>query len=190
MVLKTIQQLAKSWSRDVSTQAADVVLQPQADQPMASDRSAVIKAAHDWGYSGGAIKSRLDLWYGRRILDVGMGAGPHSIGFIEGGAASYVGVDPLVGSDHVRDFRNLKDPSLPAYHAFPYTTRDIMRIYPNIHLYSGLLEDVAAEIKANRVDIAMMAAVTEHLERPHDVVRSIWELLEPGGHLWISHCNY
>ncbi len=154
------------------------------------EKSLLVKAAHEWGYSGGAIKSRLDLWHGRRILDVGMGAGPHSIGFIEGGAASYVGVDPLVGSDHVRDFRNLKDPSLPAYHAFPYSTRDIMRVYPNIHLYSGLLEDVAAQVKANRVDIAMMAAVTEHLERPHDVIRAIWELLEPSGHLWISHCNY
>jgi SAM-dependent methyltransferase len=178
----------------MSTNSAEVLLQPASpplpDQATSADRAAVVKTAHDWGYSGGAIKSRLDLWHGRRILDVGMGAGPHSISFIEGGAASYVGVDPLLGSDHVRDFRNLKDPSLPAYHAFPYSMRDIMNIYPNVHLYSGLLEDVAAEIKANRVDIALMAAVTEHLERPHDVVRAIWELLEPGGHLWISHCNY
>jgi hypothetical protein len=131
-----------------------------------------VQTARDWGYFGGAIKSRRDLWQGRRILDIGMGGGPHSISFIEGGAASYVGVDPLVGTDHVRDFRNLKDPSLPAYHAFPYSARDIMRIYPNIHLYTGLLEDVAAQIKANKVDIAMMAAVTEHLERPYDLGHS------------------
>ncbi len=174
----------------MSAKPAEAVQNSAPVQVIPTDRAALVKAAHDWGYSGGAIKSRLDLWHGRRILDVGMGAGPHSIGFIEGGAASYVGVDPLVGSDHVRDFRNLKDPSLPAYHAFPFSAQDIMRVYPNIHLYSGLLEDVAAQVKANRVDIAMMAAVTEHLERPHDVVRSIWELLEPSGHLWISHCNY
>jgi hypothetical protein len=45
-------------------------------------------------------------------------------------------------------------------------------------------------VRAHRVDMAMMAAVTEHLHRPHDVLRSIWEILEPGGHLWICHCNY
>lgn len=154
------------------------------------EKAALVQTARDWGYPNGAIRSRTDLWKGRRVLDVGMGAGPHSIGFIEGGAKSYTGVDPLLGSDHVRDFRNPGDPSIPAYHAFPYSMADIMRIYPTIKLYQGLLEDVAAEVRATKSDIALMSAVTEHLERPLDVFRAIWELLEPGGTIWMSHCNY
>ncbi len=162
----------------------------QAPSTGSAERATIVQAARDWGYFTGAIKSRKDLWMGRRILDVGMGGGPHSISFIEGGAASYVGVDPLVGTGHVRDFRNLADPKIPAYHAFPHPVAEIMRVYPNIHLYTGLLEDVADEVRAHKVDIAMMAAVTEHLERPYDVIRSIWHCLDRGGHLWISHCNY
>jgi len=173
------------------------VSEQQADLPAmrvsnvtTDERAALVRAAREWGYFSGAIKSRKDLWRGRRILDIGMGGGPHSISFIEGGAEAYVGVDPLVGTDHVRDFRNLKDPSIPAYHAFDFTTQDIMRIYANIKLYKGLLEDVSAEVRANKVDVAMMAAVTEHLEQPYHVIRAIWESLDRDGLLWISHCNY
>jgi SAM-dependent methyltransferase len=153
-------------------------------------RAELVQAAREWGYFAGAIKSRRDLWHGRRILDVGMGAGPHSISFIEGGCAAYVGVDPLIGSEHVRDFRNLKDPSIPAYHAFPFSSDEIMNIMPDVHLYAGLLEDVAEQVTAHQVDIAMLAAVTEHLTDPEAVFRSIWQLLAPDGLLWLSHCNY
>jgi 2-polyprenyl-3-methyl-5-hydroxy-6-metoxy-1,4-benzoquinol methylase len=173
-------------SQGLSAPASDAITRSVSEM----ERSALVQAVKDWGYYTGAIKSRRDLWKGRRILDVGMGGGPHSVSFIEGGASSYVGVDPLVGTGHVRDFRNLKDPAIPAYHAFPFPAAEIMRIYPNIHLYTGLLEDVSDQVRAHKVDIAMMAAVTEHLERPHDVIRSIWTCLDRGGHLWISHCNY
>ena len=155
-----------------------------------TERDLLVATAREWGYFSGAIKTRLDLWQGRRMLDIGMGAGPHSISFIEGGAQSYIGVDPLIGSDHVRDFRYPKDPSAIEYHAFPFAPADIMRIYPNIRLFAGLLENVAGEVKAHKVDFAMMAAVTEHLARPYEVIRSIWDILEPGGHLWVAHCNY
>ena len=155
-----------------------------------AEQDAAIAAAREWGYFNGAIKTRRDLWAGRRILDIGMGAGPHALSFIHGGAKGYVGVDPHVGTDHVRDFRSQRDPSFPGYHAFPFGMAEIMRLFPTVHLYSGLLESVADQVKTHKVDIAMMAAVTEHLHRPHDVVRAIWDILEPGGHLWISHCNY
>ncbi len=154
------------------------------------EREALVETVRAWGYFSGSIKSRKDLWRGRRMLDVGMGAGPHSISFVEGGAASYIGVDPLVGSSHVRDFRSLKDPSIPAYHPFPFSIADITRLYPNVHLYPGLLEDVLSEVKAHKVDIVIMAAVTEHLRHPDKVIQGIWEILQPGGYLWISHCNY
>lgn len=163
---------------------------PKTGQPPFTDRDRLIAEARGWGYFAGAIKSRRDLWANRNILDIGMGGGPHAVSFMAGGAASYVGVDPLVGTDKVRDFRNPADPTLPAYHAFPYTPADIMRLLPGVHLYSGLLEDVADEVKAHRVDIAILSAVTEHLAHPHEVIRAIWEILEPGGDIWICHCNY
>ena len=56
--------------------------------PDAAERAALVAAAREWGYfSGDAIKQRRDLWRGARMLDVGMGAGSHSISFIEGGAS-------------------------------------------------------------------------------------------------------
>jgi len=155
-----------------------------------NEKASLIKCAEEWGYFRGSIKSRTDLWKGRRLLDVGMGAGPHSVSFIEGGALSYVGVDPFVGSDHVRDFRNMQDPSLPGYHAFPYSTDQIMEIHDNVHLYSDFLENVGDEVKNHKVDMAMMAAVTEHLQRPDEVFKTIWEILSKDGLLWYSHCNY
>ncbi len=99
------------------------------------------KAVEEWGYFSDAIKNQPYLWKGKNILDIGMGGGPHSIGFVERGARSYTGVDPLVGTDHVRDFRSNKNPEIPNYHAFPYSTDDIMNIHPNVFLYSGLLEE-------------------------------------------------
>jgi hypothetical protein len=65
-----------------------------------------------------------------------------------------------------------------------------MRIYPNVRLYSSLLENVVEEIKAHKIDVVLMAAVTEHLADPHNVFRSIWEIMDEGGVLWFSHCNY
>jgi SAM-dependent methyltransferase len=153
-------------------------------------REDLVRTAKDWGYFTGAIKSRRDLWKGRRILDVGMGGGPHSVAFMAGGCSTYVGVDPMVGTDHVRDFRNIKDPSIPAYHAFPFSMRDIMDIMPDVHLYPGFLEDNVDKIRAHKIDIAILDAVTEHLADPHAVFRGIWELLIPGGLVWFSHCNY
>ena len=177
---------ARSLSRFLTTPATEVTGQSE----ISSERAALIAAAREWGYFAGAIKNRRDLWHGRRMLDVGMGGGPHSLSFIEGGALSYVGVDPLIGTDHVRDFRNMKDSSIPAYHAFPFSAADIMRLNPNIHLYSGDLEDVAETLKEHTVDIAIMDAVSEHLARPEQVIRTVWDLLDCGGLVWIGHCNY
>ena len=155
-----------------------------------TERNALIEATRDWGYFSGSVAARSALFRGRRILDVGMGGGPHAIAYVESGAAGYVGVDPLVGSTTVRDFRNWKDPSIPAYHAFPFTVKDIERLYPNIHLYPGLLEDVASNVKGHRPNLAMLNAVTEHLQHPESVFKTIWEVLDRNGILWADHHNY
>ena len=76
---------------------------------LAEKQNEAIEIARDWGYFAGSIKQRKDLWKGLRILDVGMGGGPHSLSYISLGAAGYYGVDPVAGTDHVRDFRSNKD---------------------------------------------------------------------------------
>lgn len=156
-----------------------------------AERAALVEAVKSWGYFGDSFKTQRHLLGGRRLLDIGMGGGPHSVAFMElSGCASYVGVDPQVGTAHVRDFRNNADPSLPAYHAFPYSPQDIMRNYPEIKLYGDILENVKQEVRGHKVDFAYMGAVTEHLQQLPEVFQTIWETLEPGAALWYSHCGY
>ena len=154
------------------------------------EQAAMIAQAKEWGYFSGSIKRRFDLWQGQRMLDVGMGAGPHSLVFAARGVSAYVGLDPYVGTDKVRDFRDKKNPAIPAYHAFPYSVADVMRAFPNIHLYKGTLEERLPDLRRHRFDIAIMDAVSEHLVDPQRVVEGIWQALEPRGLLWIAHCNY
>jgi len=155
------------------------------------ERAALVQATRDWGYfDSDVLKRRGGVWRGRDMLEVGMGAGPHSVSYVEGGARSYVGVDPLVGDVSVRDFRSERDRSIPEYHAFPFTTADIERLYPNIRLYPGLLEEVADKVAAHRLDIAVLQAVSEHLADPPRVIETVWRVLAPGGLLLMTHCNY
>ena len=176
------------WRRRLGLRPA--IASPPPILAATSEQAAMIEVAKEWGYFSGSIKRRLDLWRGRRMLDVGMGAGPHSLVFAARGVGAYVGVDPLVGSDTVRDFRSKKDPAIPAYHSFTYGVADVMRAFPNIRLYKGTLEERLADVRRHRFDIAIMDAVTEHLVDPEKVVDGIWRALEPGGLLWIAHCNY
>ncbi|MBY0320971.1 MAG: class I SAM-dependent methyltransferase [Reyranella sp.] len=157
---------------------------------VAAERRALIDAAREWGYFSAGVAAKAPMFHGRRILDVGMGAGPHAVAYVESGAASYVGVDPHVGSDKVRDFRSWSDPSIPDYHSFPFSVKDIERLYPNVRLHSGLLEDVAHKAKEHRPNLAMLNAVTEHLRRPDLVFKAIWELLDRDGVVWADHHNY
>jgi|LWDU01.1.fsa_nt_gi predicted RNA methylase len=159
-------------------------------EDLAEKQNEAIEIARDWGYFSGSLKQRSDLWKGLRILDVGMGGGPHSLAYISLGAAAYYGIDPLAGTGHVRDFRSNKDPSIPAYHPFPVSTEEMMELFPQISIYSDILENVSEEITRKKPQIAILSAVTEHLQDLRSVFQSIWEVLDKRGFLHLTHCNY
>ena len=154
------------------------------------EQKRVIETARDWGYFRDWGKTRLDLWKGKHILDVGMGGGPHSVAYIALGARKYSGIDPAVGTDHVRDYRSQEDESIPEYHAFPYSPEEIMQLFPQIKLYSGILEDFVDELADDPPEVVGMAVVTEHLRQPREVMDGIWKIMEEGGVLFFSHANY
>ncbi|MGE5271596.1 MAG: class I SAM-dependent methyltransferase, partial [Thiohalocapsa sp.] len=151
---------------------------------------AIIDVVNEWGYFEIGLAREHALYRGRNILDIGMGGGPHSIPFIVGGAASYTGVDPMVGTEQVSDFRALRDLSRPSYAPFPYTPDEIMAAFPNIRLHSGYMEDVAPRLQASGIDFIALSAVTEHLERPDQVIKAAWEAGADDAVIWISHANY
>jgi SAM-dependent methyltransferase len=159
--------------------------------PLARERDALVAETRAWGYFDGSYRDLRPSMEGRRLLDIGMGGGPFSVAAIEvAGCASYVGVDPLVGTESVRDVRSDRDPKFPQYHAFPYSPADIMRLYPNVRLYADVLENVKAQVRAHKVDMAYMSSVTEHLQHLPEVFETIWETLEPGSRFWFSHHGY
>lgn len=158
---------------------------------LSAERAALIETVREWGYFDSVFKNQRPLLAGRRLLDIGMGGGPLSVAAIElAGCASYVGVDPHVGTATVRNPRADKDPSQPRYCAFPYSPAEIMRLYPNIHLYSGVLEEVTDKVRRHKVDMAYMASVTEHIQHLPEVFETIWSVLEPDGLIWLSHHGY
>ena len=156
-----------------------------------AERARLIQTVRDWGYFDSVFANKRPLLEGRRLLDVGMGGGPFSIPAIEtAGCASYVGVDPKVGTSSVLDLRSETDKSVPPYHAFPHSPQEIMRIYPNIRLFGDVLENVKDEVRSFGADMAYMSSVTEHLEHLPEVFETIWDSLEPGSRLWFNHHGY
>lgn len=151
---------------------------------------AIIDTVNEWGYFEVGVAREHHVYRGRNILDVGMGGGPHSVPFIVGGAASYTGVDPMVGTEHISDFRALSDLSRSAYAPFPYTPDEIMAAFPNIRLYSGYMEEVAPQLRVSGIDFIALTSVTEHLEHPDQVIKAAWEAGADGAVIWIAHANY
>ena len=118
----------------------------------------IISEALDWGYGNQYIYTRPEIWKDKKILDIGMGGGPHCIPFIIGGAKSYVGVDPLVGTDLVKDMNSNRDSrNETGYGVFPHTPEIIMAEFDNIRLISGFLEDHIDEVADLDVDLVVLS---------------------------------
>ena len=145
----------------------------------------IIENCEAWGYKGNDIIHRMPgHWVGKTVLDIGMGGGPHCVPFATRGAKRYIGVDPLVGSDHVANF------STGNYDVFPHTPEEIMDAFPNITLLSGYLEDFSEEVSEMDVDFVMLSVVTEHLIDPLSVFKAAFESSKPGSMIWVSHANF
>ena len=148
----------------------------------------IIKEARLWGYNQDYKTKYQHLFKNKVLLDVGMGAGPHSVIYADMGVKKYIGVDPLINTDNARDFRaKAGEPVEKRYHRFPYTCDEIMNYFPNIELIPGIVEEANIEEAA---DVCMMAAVTEHLQDLPTVFEGIYNSLKKDGVLWFSHCNY
>ncbi|MDQ2859802.1 MAG: class I SAM-dependent methyltransferase [Pseudomonadota bacterium] len=119
-----------------------------------------------------------------------MGGGPFGAAAVGWGASAYLGVDPLVGTDHVRDFRSLADRRVAPYASFPFSCEEIMRLHPNVRLIGARVEDAVDEVRRFQADVAVLWGVTEHLRDPHLVVRTVWEALAPDGLIWLTHNNW
>ncbi len=153
------------------------------------ERRALVEATREWGYFSHSPEL-VEKCRGKRVLDIGMGAGPHAVPFVEYGAATYIGVDPTAGAARAPDFRSLKNPSIAVDNVFPFSVQDIERLYPNVKIYRGVLDDVAPQVRAARPNFAVMTSVTEHLAAPDSVIQSIWKVLEPDGIFWAIHHGY
>ncbi len=150
----------------------------------------IIAAVNEWGYLDAGVARDESLYRGRRMLDIGMGGGPYSVAFIVGGAASYIGVDPKIGTKSVRDLRSHSEPGRPRYAAFPFTAVEIMQAFPAIRLYPGLMEDYADELKSLEVNLITLSVVTEHLTHLDRVIAAAWAAASSDAALWLSHANY
>ena len=148
----------------------------------------IINEAKRWKYDHDFLRKINHLYKDKVLLDVGMGAGPYSVMYIDKGCKKYIGVDPLINSDMVRDFRaEAGEPLDKRYHKFPYSCEDIMNVFSNITLHAGIVEETKFK---NIADICTMSAVTEHLEDLQSVFKSIYCSLKDKGTFWFSHCNY
>jgi hypothetical protein len=151
----------------------------------------IIDEVNAWGYMEiGLCHNNAPLYRGRRLLDVGMGGGPCSVAYIVGGAESYAGVDPTVGTDSVYDPRARDDPRRKKYSAFPFTPDDIMRAFPNIRLFSGYMEDFTDELKALNCNLITLQSVSEHLQRPDAAFKSAYDATTKDAEIWLNHNNY
>ena len=110
----------------------------------------IIKEATIWGYNQNYKKKYHHIFKNKILLDVGMGAGPHSVIYANMGVQKYIGVDPLINTGLVRDFRaKAGEPLEKRYHKFPYSCDKIMETFPNIKLIPSILENANLELEVS-----------------------------------------
>lgn len=148
--------------------------------------------AAEFGYFKWPIKIR-DYIKGKRVLDVGCGAGTDSIGFIALGAHGYVGIDPTMklDSDSVKNKNGvrLKGGNVPR-ETFGWTPNDISDTFPQISFFRGTFEELRAQRNFKKFDVISLYTVTEHLIQIEEVFEGCARLLASGGHFIYYHHNF
>ncbi|HET6469904.1 MAG TPA: TylF/MycF/NovP-related O-methyltransferase [Geminicoccaceae bacterium] len=144
--------------------------------------SALVARAVELGYVSWPKKIRGHV-HGKRVLDVGCGAGIHAIGYVIVGAKRYVGIDPRLDLQQAA----VQSKRTHAMEPFGFTPADIMRAYRHVALLPGSFEDIAPE---ETFDIAVLHNVTEHLIRIEEVLAGVARRLAPGGRLLFHHHNF
>ncbi len=143
----------------------------------------VLERAHQYGYMkwANAIQDRVR---GKDVLDVGCGPGLHGFGYLAAGAASYLGLDPIIDPDRDR-VKNMEANS--AKMPFGWTPAELSRMVEPWTVLPTPIEDLPAGIE---FDIAIMHNVTEHLLEIESVFAAVAQRLKPGGKLVYNHHNF
>lgn len=146
-------------------------------------RPDVLERAFDYGYMKWANTIQ-DHVRGKAVLDVGCGPGLHGLGYLAAGAASYLGIDPIIRPDRDR-VKNLAAGS--AKMAFGWTPAELSDMIEPWSVLPTAVEDLPAD---RHFDFAVMHNVTEHLEDIESVFEAIAARLKVGGTLLYNHHNY
>ncbi|MEO8243315.1 MAG: methyltransferase domain-containing protein [bacterium] len=142
----------------------------------------ILEQAIDYGYMG--WPSRIQDWVrAKDVLDVGCGPGLHGLGYLTGGANSYLGLDPIVKLDQDR----VKNLTGKRKEGFGWTPRELMQKFPAWKVSPKLTSDLPRE---RAFDVATLHNVTEHLLHLDAVFRDLSELLRPGGIMVYNHHNF
>lgn len=143
----------------------------------------VLERAHQYGYINWANSVQQHV-RGQAVLDVGCGPGLHGFGYLAAGAASYLGLDPIVDPNRDR-VKNLSAKS--AKMAFGWTPSELSALVEPWDVKPTAVEDLPEE---RCFDLAIMHNVTEHLQHIESVFASIALRLKPGGKLLYNHHNF
>lgn len=155
-------------------------------------RSDMALRAAKFGYFKWPIKIR-EYVRGKRVLDVGCGAGTDSIGFITLGAREYVGIDPgmKLDNDTVKNKNGERlRGGLTPKESFGWTPRDISLAFSNISFFRGTFEQLRAQKDFVKFDLIVMHTVTEHLMRIEEVFAGCASVLADNGTLIYFHHNF
>lgn len=162
------------------------------DQDLAKFRSDIAHRAAEFGYFKWPLQIQRHI-RGKRVLDVGCGAGMDAIGFITLGAREYVGIDPTVNldSDVVKNRNGSRSRGgrLPKL-SFGWTPNDISAAFPQLSFFKGTFEELREQRDFKKFDVISLYTVTEHLMQIDEVFEGCASLLKDNGKLIYYHHNY
>lgn len=155
-----------------------------ADKPWrgTSFRPEILSKAFDYGYMSWPSKIQEHI-RDKDIIDIGCGPGLHGIGYLVGGARSYVGLDPIVKLDKDR----VKNLTAKCKEPFGWTPNEIAELIEPWKITPKLSYELPEE---RMFDVATLHNVTEHLLQIEDVFRDLSLRLRPGGVMIYNHHNF